>query len=137
MLVTSETSLINTDVAIKELLTSNTLTNKQTKENISTLRCVPSLLFSHGEKTRHHAKRRTARWISSLESVYMKRQVSKIFSFLKTLVDDPFINEPKLLATTSSSLLAISDLNNQIQPFQRLLKNNQFKKQFSQISKRP
>ena len=44
---------------------------KQTEEKKSTLRCAPFLLFSHGEKTRHHAKRSIARWISSLGSVYM------------------------------------------------------------------
>ena len=43
---------------------------KQTQEKKSTLRCTPSLLFSHGEKTRHHVKRRCARCISSLGSVY-------------------------------------------------------------------
>ena len=46
------------------------LKDKQTQEKKSTLRCALSLLFSHGEKTRHHAKRRIARWISSLGSVY-------------------------------------------------------------------
>ena len=43
---------------------------KQNEEKKSTLRCALSLLFSHGEKTRHHAKRRIARWIFSLHSVY-------------------------------------------------------------------
>ena len=46
------------------------LPSKQTQEKKSSLRCAPSLLFSHGEKIRHHAKRRCARWISSLGSVY-------------------------------------------------------------------
>ena len=31
---------------------------------------LPLSSFSHGEKTRHHTKRRIARWISSLDSVY-------------------------------------------------------------------
>ena len=58
---------------------------KQTEEKKSTLRCAPSLLFSHGEKTRHHAKRRCARWISSLGSIYSQCEEGAVWARVKVL----------------------------------------------------
>ena len=65
----------------------NQLHCKQTEEKKSTLRCAPSLLFSHGEKTRHHAKRRCARWISSLQSVYTHNDAGSIHIFIKLRIE--------------------------------------------------